>query len=38
MEKNEHFAGWIRAAEARDAELEAKQRAWLEKSAGKAGR
>jgi creatinine amidohydrolase len=38
MEKNEHFAGWIRAAEARDAELEAKQRAWLEKTAGKAGR
>ena len=38
MEKNEHFAEWIRAAEARDAELEAKQRAWLEKSAGKAGR
>ena len=38
MEKNEHFAEWIRAAEARDAELEVKQRAWLEKSAGKAGR
>jgi len=38
MEKNEHFAPWIRAAEARDAEREAKQRAWLEKSAGKAGR
>ena len=38
MQRNDHFAAWIRAAEARDAELEAKQRAWLEKSAGKAGR
>jgi len=38
MEKNGHFAAWISAAEARDAEREAKQRAWLEKSSGKAGR
>jgi len=38
MEDYELFAGWIRASETRDAELEAKQRAWLEKSEGKAGR
>ncbi|MEQ1891312.1 MAG: creatininase family protein [Planctomycetota bacterium] len=38
LDKNEHYAEWIRAANARDAELQAKQNAWLEKSAGKTGR